>query len=100
MGQDLNAIPGKQYHLSMYRQGFGNYWCKITVLEVKEMKKSRFYHGKEYSIKYRKDTSPYDEYHESFSAKHCPTAQPYKYAREVWVHHERVESWNLRVLEV
>jgi hypothetical protein len=97
---DLNAVVGKQYHLSMHRTGFGNYWCAIEILEVKPKKTKNYRPGTMYSIKYRKITSPYDEYLEDFTKKHYPNAKQTKYAREVWVHNEFPDTWNRRVLEI
>jgi len=89
----LIAIPGKQYYLSCYRVGFGNYWCKIEILEVvpKEIQNHFKPAVLEYSIKYRKLSSAYDEYYEQYSD--TPTKS------DVWVHHEWPESWNRRILE-
>ena len=98
---DLKAQVGKQYHLSCHRTGFGNYWCQIEILEVKAKPAVGYVAGTiEYSIKYHKITSPYDEYHEDFTRKHYPKAQQKMYNREVWVHHEFPASWNRRVIEI
>ena len=84
MTEEINAVPGKRYYLSMYRQGFGNYWMEIEVVKVVPKKARNYVSGTiEYSILYKKFNDPYP-----YTGKQNP----------VWCHHEFPKSWNRRVL--
>lgn len=86
--EEINAIVGKRYYLSMYRQGFGNYWMEIEVVKVVDKGVPPYYSNgyiHEYSILYRKFNDP------------CPYSGD---KNPVWVHHETVKTWNRRVLDI
>jgi hypothetical protein len=110
MSDDLNAIVGGMYTLSCYRQGFGNYFCEIEILEIKKKPMRYGVPGtSSYSIKYRKHNSPYDaqfyEWYKEDAARwkrlgKTPPAPFEPPKTDVWVHDESIKSWNMRVRKI
>lgn len=87
----LSISVGKTYYLAAHRTGFGPYWMIVKVLEIKE-KPSRFNPNfKEYSIKYRKIKSHYDEEYATYGVS---------VKKDVWCHGETKDSIKCRFLEV
>lgn len=89
---DLSIKVGKTYYLAAYRAGFGPYWMIVKVLEIKEKVSRHITGGTDYSIKYRKIKSHYDDTYAAYGS--------YKVKKDVWCHGETKNSISYRFLEV
>jgi len=88
---DLSINVGGTYYMASYRVGFGSYWMIVKILEIKE-KPCRYNNKfKEYSIKYKKIKSHYDEKYATYGVS---------VKEDVWCHGERKETIKYRFLEV